>query len=73
MDPSLAEAYVNRGNAYASSKQFEKAIVDFDRAIELNPFLALAYKYRANAYSRLGEIERAIRDHNRALELEAEI
>ena len=73
LNPSFAEAYVNRGNAYASLKQFEKAIVDFDKAIELNPFLALAYKNRGNAYSRLGETEKAIRDHNRALEFETKI
>ncbi|MDZ7686298.1 MAG: tetratricopeptide repeat protein [Gammaproteobacteria bacterium] len=35
MAPSLAQAYVNRGNTHYHMRDFETAITDFDRAIEL--------------------------------------
>jgi tetratricopeptide (TPR) repeat protein len=69
LNPSFAEAYVNRGNTYASLKQFERAIADFDRAIELNPSFAEAYVNRGNTYASLKQFERAIADFDRAIEL----
>lgn len=35
LDPSLAEAYYDRGLAYSELNQYEKAIKDYDKAIEL--------------------------------------
>jgi regulator of sirC expression with transglutaminase-like and TPR domain len=37
LDPEYTYAFNNRGLAYAKLKQFEKAIQDYDQAIELNP------------------------------------
>jgi tetratricopeptide (TPR) repeat protein len=39
-------SYNNRGNAYSDLKQHEKAIEDYNKAIELNPKLAPAYANR---------------------------
>jgi len=64
-----AEAYYNRGVAYAKLNQYEQAIKDYDKAIELNPNYAEAYNNRGNAYAKLNEHERAIEDFNKAVEL----
>jgi tetratricopeptide (TPR) repeat protein len=44
LDPRDARAFNNRGVTYADLEQFEKAIQDYNQAIELNPkdFNALA-------------------------------
>jgi len=42
-DINNVEAFYNRGTAYFELKQFEQAIQDFNKAIELNPNDAEAY------------------------------
>jgi tetratricopeptide (TPR) repeat protein len=37
LNPKYADAFIDRGVAYADLKQFEKAIQDYNQAIELNP------------------------------------
>ena len=43
LDPQLALAYNNRGNAYKDLGQYQKAIQDYNEAIHLDPQLASAY------------------------------
>ncbi|KAF5437841.1 Tetratricopeptide (TPR) repeat containing protein [Candidatus Methanophagaceae archaeon] len=66
---NLAVAYYNRGIAYNTLKQHEKAIEDFNKALELNLKYAEAYNNRGNAYAKLKQHETAIEDYNKALEL----
>src|SRR5207253_7584466 len=37
LNPSLAEAYYNRGNALRALKRHEEALTDYDKAFEINP------------------------------------
>jgi len=64
-----AEAYYNRGLAYAELNEYKRAIEDYGKAIELNPTLAEAYNNRGNAYAELNKHERAIEDYDRAIGL----
>src|SRR5438477_630609 len=48
---------------------FDGAIPDFNRAIELDPKFAMAFSNRAGAKSGRGDLEGAIADCTRALEL----
>jgi tetratricopeptide (TPR) repeat protein len=48
-------AYVNRGNAYTYKSLFDRAIQDFNRAIELDPNDALAYFSRGQAKLNKGD------------------
>ena len=65
----LARSYGNRGNAYASKGEFDTAIKDYTKAIELNPNYAEAYYNRGNAYYKKGEFDTAIKDYTKAIEL----
>ena len=67
--PDSSRAYNNRGNAYGKKGQYDQAIKDFNRAIELKPDDALAYNNRGNAYQYKGEYDQAIKDISRAIEL----
>lgn len=55
--PRWAEAYINRGSAYAILGNFDEAIKDYTRAIKLNPNIAYAYDNRALCYIKLAEKE----------------
>ncbi len=50
-----AETYYNRGNAYGKKGQYDKAISDYTKAIEINPSYAKAYYNRGVAYIKEGE------------------
>lgn len=65
----LAVAYNNRGNAYSTLKQHEKAIGDFSKAIELNPKEAGFYFNRGSTYLKLNRYKKAIEDFDRAIKL----
>lgn len=58
--------FYNRGLLYARNKNFEQAIADFTKAIELNKY-SKAYTARAAAYFELNEIDKAMQDAEMAL------
>lgn len=64
-----AEDYVEQGTAEGRSGDFEKAITDFDHALELNPNQAEVYNFRGVTKARKGDIEGAIADFDRAVEM----
>ncbi|MCH7779091.1 MAG: tetratricopeptide repeat protein [Gemmatimonadetes bacterium] len=47
---NLAVAFTNRGLAYKSKGQWDRAIADFSEAIRLNPDFAEAFTNRGNIY-----------------------
>ena len=73
MEPNkcqVAATYFYRGTAYARKEEYDRAIADFDQAIELQPDVAGAYYNRGNAYYYKGEYDRAIADYDQAVELQ---
>jgi len=71
-----AVAYNTRGNVYSDLKQYDKAIADYNKAIELDPTgecgigkKGAAYYNRGLAYSGLKQYDKAISDYNKAIEL----
>jgi tetratricopeptide (TPR) repeat protein len=67
--------YHNRGLAYADMGEYDKAISDYNKAIEIDPMDAGVYKAylnRGNAYDSKGEYNQAISDYNKALEINPE-
>ncbi|MGO9269918.1 MAG: tetratricopeptide repeat protein [Terriglobia bacterium] len=67
--PNLARAFYNRGAAYATAVQYDRAIQDFDQAIRLEPDFAEAFNGRGSAYSDEGQYDRAIQDYDEAIRL----
>lgn len=64
-----AEAYLERGDAYAGRQKWEQAIAEYDQAIRLKPDYAEAYNNRGYAYYWKGPSTQAIADLSKALEL----
>jgi hypothetical protein len=69
---TLAIAYHRRGTAYASKKDYDQAIADYTKALEIDPKYVSALNDRGLAYTSKGDYERAIADVTRAVELTAE-
>lgn len=82
MNPNFSEAHVNRGTAYSRlrnpdaadslkflDEQINNAILDFDKAIELDPKNGYAYYNRAVAKWMKGVSEEAVLDIKKAKEL----
>lgn len=61
-NPNDAVKYLNQGNAYYRSHQFDLSIIEYNRAIEINPKYAAAYYNRGNTYASLGKFEEAKTD-----------
>ena len=65
-----SEVYRNRGLCFTIVKMYDKAVLDFTRAIELPPGDKRLYRERGSAYWNLEEYEKAQADYEKALELE---
>jgi tetratricopeptide (TPR) repeat protein len=50
--------------------QYDEAILDFSKALEINPTLFPPYSNRGLAYSKKGQFEQAISDYSKALEID---
>jgi tetratricopeptide (TPR) repeat protein len=64
-----AEYYSNRGTAHFKKGEYDQAISDFNRALEINPRFADAYYNRGYAYGSKGQYDEAIADYSRVIEL----
>ena len=62
--------YNNRGIAYSKKGNFDRAIVDFNKAIELSPDYDEAYNNRGFSYSKKGNFDRAIDDYGEAIKID---
>jgi tetratricopeptide (TPR) repeat protein len=72
VDPEqLMLALNNRGLSYHNQQDYDRAIADFDRAIELNPQFAAVYNNRANARLKSNEYAAALTDLDEAIRLDS--
>lgn len=65
-NPQCAYLYYNRGNVYASCKDYAKAIEDYGRALSLDGNLAEAYYNRGLARLLSGRTQEGINDLSKA-------
>lgn len=68
--PMDARAYTLRGRAYWKTGQYDQAIAEYNKALEINPRLDLAYYGRGIAYGSKAEYDRAISDFTKAVEID---
>ena len=66
----LAVTFNNRGNAYQSKGEYQRAIQDYDEAIRIDPDSALAFNNRGTAFQHVGDYARAIQDYDQAIRLD---
>ncbi len=65
----IAPAHYNLGCALVAKGQFDEAITQYHKAIELNPFFAAAYNNLGRALQEKGQLGEAITQYHKALEL----
>jgi tetratricopeptide (TPR) repeat protein len=66
----VVNAYGNRADARRSKGDFDGAIVDLNRAIELNPKEAEAYAIRGEVEAKKKQYAAAVKDEQKAIELD---
>lgn len=65
-----AKEYFDSGIIKQNNENYEGAIADYNKAIEINPKLVKAYNNRGNVKSDLKDYKGAISDFNKAIEIE---
>jgi tetratricopeptide (TPR) repeat protein len=75
--PGDYEAYVSRGCSYDMLGEVDKALADFDKAVELTrdskPDLAEVYYNRGATYHQDGKLAEALADYREVLRLDSEV
>ena len=68
-NPNDASAYSTRGIAYGQAGKLDKAVEDFNRALQLNPQSYQTYANRGLVYRRMGQNDQAVSDYTRAINI----
>jgi len=69
VNPGVAEAYNNRGNALLDLKRLDEALINYNKAVALEPGYAEAHSNRANALKDLKRFDEALASYDKALAL----
>jgi lipoprotein NlpI len=69
-DQDLAIHYKNRGLAFYKKKDYDRAIQDYHRAIQLRPNDGSSLASRADAYQEKRQYERALADYEAAAQVD---
>lgn len=64
-----AEFYKSRGLANLEKRQYDKAILDFNKALKINPNDPYAHYDRGRTYAEQGQYDLAISDYTKTLEI----
>ena len=70
IDPTFAEVYNRRGNAYLDKGECDRAISDYSRAIRLDPEDPVLYYNRGKAFEAKSEHNQAIADFTEAIRID---
>ena len=68
----ISATYGNRGLVYNNKGEYDRAITDLDKAIQLDPKSATAHKDRGISYEKKSELQKALIDYNRAISLDSQ-
>lgn len=64
-----AEEATGKGVDHARNGNYDAAIIEFNRAIEIDPGYGYAYAYRGQSYANKSDYDQAIADFTRSMEL----
>jgi tetratricopeptide (TPR) repeat protein len=65
-----ANVSIEKGIAYYNNDEYDQAIVDFTRAINVNPNSSLAYYYRGSTYQKIKNYDHAIADYTQVIRID---
>jgi tetratricopeptide (TPR) repeat protein len=69
-EPHDAAGFYNRANGYFESKDYDRAVENYNEAIRLDPKEFMAYSNRGCAYHAKKDYDRAIKDFSEAIRLD---
>jgi hypothetical protein len=67
LSPEYSMEYYERGKQFFANNEYQRSILDFNKAIEINPDFAEAYLYRGLAYGVMKKYNDAITDFDEAI------
>ncbi|WP_372371118.1 tetratricopeptide repeat protein [Candidatus Uabimicrobium sp. HlEnr_7] len=70
LNPTNALAYFNRGGLYTRIKEYEKALADYNKALELTSGYRDVHFNRAILYTKMRKYNKALVDYSKAIELD---
>ena len=73
MDQKNADAFALRGEVRMADRQFNRAVNDLTKAIELRPGAASYYDQRGTANFKQAKIAESLADYNKAIELDPKL
>ncbi|MBW4454873.1 MAG: tetratricopeptide repeat protein [Nostoc indistinguendum CM1-VF10] len=69
LNPNLADAYYNLGNALSEQKKLDAAVTAYQKAIQLNPNLATAYYNLGIVLRQQKKLDAAVTAYQKAIQL----
>jgi len=71
--PSGQQIHNNLGDVYARQGDLNRAVEEFQKAIEINPNYADAYHNLANTYQQMGQIDAALENYQKAASINPQL
>lgn len=68
LQPAFADAHYNLGVLYAESGKFQRALVEYNLAVQFNPRLTEAHNNLGVVHKELGNMEKALECYKKALQ-----
>ena len=65
--PNKQRPYHNRGKAYQAEGKYAQAILDYNRAIQIDPTVLDTYNNLGNSHQGVGDFDQAVSDYTKAL------
>ncbi|MCG6533326.1 MAG: tetratricopeptide repeat protein [Syntrophales bacterium LBB04] len=65
----LSAAYKNRGKSWEGKKEYDQAIADYNKSLEIDPNDAGTYFARGSAWFDKAEYDHYLEDYNKAMDL----
>ena len=69
LKPNESLAYELRAVAHYDQKRYQDALLDFNRAIQLNPFNDVAHWGKGKVFAAMGDVSWAVHNYSRAIDL----
>ena len=66
---SKTALHLFKGISYSNKEQWDAAVAEVNKALEINPRYAYAYNIRGLAYNRNGQHDKAIADYTKVIEI----